>query len=342
MTTQPKIQIRKGKTGTSYRVEFMRNGSRVSKSFKQHSDAQLFSAKMVVHEELASGLANSVSNSLLFADGIDEYIAQYSGKDHNVKNRLNWWKAQHGSKVVAKINRRDIKLSLETLLKDGKSTATFNRFKCAISAVFEYLKDEYDTDHNPARQVKQKPENKGIDRYASHEELERIFTAANLCEWPKMRLLILLAVSTGARRGELINLKWNDIDFTNQTAYLGDSKNGQRRVLPLTIEALDELEKFREIGTGWIFPNQFHVDKSMYHFDKYWYETLDRAKVDGFRFHDLRHTTGSWLAMNNVPVTAIQQILGHKTIVTTQRYVHHDTQHKAQAINAVFGKIGAY
>jgi integrase len=339
MTTQPKIQIKKGKTQTTYRVEFMRDGKRVSKNFKTQSEAQLFSAKLIVHEEMAVGLSNTISTSLTLHDGIEEYLSQYSGKDHNVRSRLTWWANQHGSILIGKINRRHIKLSLEQLIKEGKAPATFNRYKCAISSVFEYLKDEYDTNHNPARQVKQRKESRGLDRYASPDEVGRLLKAAKSCSWNKMHLLILLAISTGARRRELVSLKWCDINFTNSTAYLGDTKNGERRVLPLTKDALDALEVFREIGNGFVFPNQFDPKTSMYYFDKYWYDTLDRAHIDSFRFHDLRHTTGSWLAMNNTPVTAIQQILGHKSIVTTQRYVHHDTKHKANTINSVFGNL---
>ncbi|WP_413693956.1 site-specific integrase [Psychromonas sp. KJ10-2] len=136
----------------------------------------------------------------------------------------------------------------------------------------------------------------------------------------------------------MLKLQWQDIDFKNQTAYLYDTKNGDDRVLPLTVECLEELKQFKQ-STGFIFPHHENPSAHLVNFDNHWRKCLRLAKIEGLRFHDLRHTCGSWLAMNDVPLKAIAEILGHKTIQTTQRYVHHSTSHKASHLNRVFGGI---
>lgn len=333
------VQILQGKRGKTYRVQFMSGGSRVTKTFKTRKAAEQFDATLKLHYDVMAGLTNHILKTHTLADAIQAYLKQHTGKDKSVHTRLNWWSNKLGGKYLGKITKSDIKLTLLKLLDEGKANSTYNRFKSAISAVFEYYKDEHDLDHNPARQVKQLKEGRGIERFASEDELARLLRACKQNEWDRLYVLVLMAVSTGARRSELINLRWSDVNMKTQTAILNDTKNGESRVLTLTEDLINELSQYREIGNGWLFPNPQDQLVSFYYFDKYWYEALSSASITNFRFHDLRHTTGSWLAMQGLPTTVIRDILGHKTIVTTQRYVHHSTQHKAQALNSVFGGI---
>ena len=333
------IQILQGKRGKSYRVQLMRDGSRVTKTFKTRKAAEEFDATLKLHVEVMAGMTNFILNTHTLDDAIQAYLSQHTGKDRNVHTRLKWWSKQLGHKFIGKVYKSDIKTTLAKLLSEGKANTTYNRFKSAISAVFEYYKDEHDLDHNPARQVKQLKEGRGIERFASEDELSRLLASCKTSEWERLYMLVLMAVSTGARRSELLSLKWSDINMKTQTAILHDTKNGESRVLTLTDDLITELSKYREIGNGWLFPNPNDITKNFYNFDCHWYRALKLAKIDNFRFHDLRHTTGSWLAMQGLPTTVIRDILGHKTIVTTQRYVHHSTQHKAQALNSVFGGI---
>jgi integrase len=333
------IQILQGKRGKTYRVQYMRDSNRVTKTFKTRRSAEEFDATLKLHVEVMVGMTNHILNSHSLNDAIEAYLAQHTGKDTSVGHRLRWWSKQLGDKLIGKIYKSDIKSALKILLEEGKANTTYNRFKSAISAVFEFYKDEHDLDHNPARQVKQLKEGRGIERFATEDELSKLLASCKESVWERLYLLVLMAVSTGARRSELINLKWSDVNIKTQTAILHDTKNGESRVLTLTDDLIGELSNYREVGSGWLFPRRMDFTKSFYNFDKYWYQALKLAGITNFRFHDLRHTTGSWLAMQGLPTTVIRDILGHKTIVTTQRYVHHSTQHKAQALNSVFGGI---
>lgn len=335
-----KVQERKGVKGKTYRVEFMREGSRVSKTFRIKKEAEKFAALITLNADLAGTLANVTLNTLSLQDAIAEYLDQHTGKDPNVKGRLNWWACAIGAdKLIGRITKQDVKKCLQSMLDEGMAAATHNRYKSALSSVFEFINDRYDCQHNPARQIKQIKEARQRERFASREELDRLLAACKVSQWGRLHLLVLMAVSTGARRSELLGLRWSSINFQDQTAYLSDTKNGTDRVLPLTGACLTELTEFREVGNGWLFP---HPDDPLFpfkHFDKHWYAALTQAEITGLVFHSLRHTTGSYLAMSGQPLSVIKEVLGHKTIVTTQRYVHHSTENKKQAITAVFGDI---
>ncbi|TLU67338.1 site-specific integrase [Thalassotalea litorea] len=331
------VRTRKGKRETTYKVEFMRNGKRVAKSFKKKTDAERYCARITLDNDFADGLTNYCLTSLTLSDSIQTFLNQYQKKDPCVITRLNWWAKQIGHMPLGKITKLLVKNTLAILLDSGKSPATYNRYKANLSTLFEFIKDEYDLDVNPARQVKQLAESKPKDEYLSKAELERLLSAAKASKWDRLYLLVLMAVSTGCRRSELINLQWSNIDFKNATAYLNDTKNGDRRIVPLTTTIINELKLVRQVG-GFIFQHP-RKNQPFRNFDCHWYQLLKDSNVS-IRFHGLRHTTGSWLAMENTPLKAIAEILGHKTIQTTQRYVHHSTEHKAQEINRVFAGVG--
>jgi len=150
----------------------------------------------------------------------------------------------------------------------------------------------------------------------------------------------VLAITTGARRGELLGLKWTDIDFQRRTATLHKTKNGDKRVLPLPTPAITELMKFRQTN-GLVFPG---LRKPHRPFDPHnvFKKALEEAGIHNFRFHDLRHSAASYLVMNGATLYETGEVLGHKSIETTKRYAHLSIEHKAQLTERVMtGILGA-
>lgn len=333
------ISVIQGKKKKTYRVQLMIDGSRVSRTFKTRKEATTFEATLQLNSDLARGLGHHAARTLTFSDATKQYLEQYTGKDPRMVSRLTWWCSHIGDIKIDKIDRHTIKNALLTLTQQGKSPATFNRYKSSASAVFSYLMDEHDLLINPARQVRQLAESKPVDRYLSKDEFSRLIEASKESDWNKLHLLILMAVTTGARRSELISLQWHNIDLKHSTAYLGDTKNGDRRVLPLIPEVVEELKTFQGKAEEYLFHQLESPIHGFYYFDKYWYSALKQARIERFRFHDLRHTCASWLAQNGAPLKAIAEVLGHKTIITTARYTHHSTEHKAKMVNNVFGGL---
>jgi len=149
---------------------------------------------------------------------------------------------------------------------------------------------------------------------------------------------VLMAITTGARRGELLSLRWNSIDIDKQTAYVLTSKNGEPKVLPLTHSVIKELQKLDLTDNSLIFASEINPDKP-YIFYKQWNRARIEAELIDFRFHDLRHTTASYLAQNGATLLEIADVLGHKQIEVTKRYSHLCIEHKSSLINRVMSGI---
>lgn len=334
-----KIQTRKGVKGTTYRVDVTHQGSRITKSFKVKRDAERFAAQFVLDADSAHILTNHTLNTLTLTEAVSEYLERYTGRDPNMANRLSWWTERLGHKPLGKISRRDIKTCLDSLRYEGKAPATCNRRKMMLSAVFQFCNEEYDIKHNPCREIRQLPENNAIIRFLTESELAKLLEAVKKSEWERLYLLVITALTTGARRSELIKLRWSDIDFQTKTAYLAKTKNSERRVLPLTPPVIAELEKFREVGSGHLFPHASGQGPFI-HFDYRWKSAKRDAGLDNFRFHDLRHSCASFLAMAGAGLLEIADALGHKSLNMTKRYAHLCVEHKTKLIDRVFSEVG--
>ncbi|MFM2667152.1 site-specific integrase [Vibrio mediterranei] len=333
------IQKLKKKSGYSYRVQVMRNGTRVSRSFNRKKDAEQFHARLMADSDFADLLTCHALAEMTLKDACNEYLEQHSGKDTSISQRLRWWCSLLGTKKTGQITKKNVREALRQLKANGLANSTLNRYKAALSAVYSYLSNEYDIKHNPAREVKQFKEDNKRTRFLSNNEKTRLLFAAKESNWNRLYLLVLMAITTGARRTELLKLRWSDINFQDRRALVEQSKNGDPRVLPLIDEVIEELQKYREVGHGFIFPHSSHQHHYFQHFDKYWQTALQKAGVREFRFHDLRHTAASILANSGVSLLEIGEVLGHKSIQMTQRYAHLCVENKQATIDRVMGDI---
>ena len=172
----------------------------------------------------------------------------------------------------------------------------------------------------------------------SEAERTSLFKACRASHWDKLYLIVLLAITTGARKGELTKLRWNDIDFDRRTAYVATTKNGQPKVLPLTDSVIKELQLFDTKDSSLIFASKVKED-APYCFTKPWKKALKDGEIKDFRFHDLRHSCASYLAQSGASLLEIADVLGHKQISVTKRYAHLCIEHKSSLINRVLGGI---
>ncbi len=298
-------------------------------------------------------LGDIFGNELTLLKLIDHYMFQYEKKDQNVISRLRWWSDNYGQLKINELTEDHVRHGINTLLtvgstgKKGVSPQTTNRFKANLSSVFEYGKEKFSLKTNPCRYIKAKPEGKGRKRYLSSAEQHRFIAAAKLSTWDRFYLLVLMAITTGARRGELNKLRWNDIDFDKSEAFCGDTKNGTDKHLNLTEAVMTELKHFREIGNGLIFGNPKMPTKP-YDSRNEWELALEQAEIDIVNekgeklvFHSLRHTFCSTLANKGAELHEIASLAGHKSIQTTMRYTHLDSQRLSSVVGKTFGMLGA-
>jgi integrase len=147
-----------------------------------------------------------------------------------------------------------------------------------------------------------------------------------------------MSLTTGARMGELFGLHWDEIDFKERTTLLIYTKNGESRILTIPESTMDELQRFREIGSGLLFPSPTRFRKP-FEFRKHWHKAMVDAGIEGFRFHHLRHSCASMLVINGATLYETAQVLGHKSTQTTARYAHLSVDHKQALTDRILGNV---
>lgn len=146
--------------------------------------------------------------------------------------------------------------------------------------------------------------------------------------------LVLMSLYTGMRRGEIFNLHWQDIDFERKiiTVEGPTSKSGQTRHIPISNKLLQILKSWRSQvdGDAFVFPGR--SGKRLDNVKKSWAGVLALANITNFRWHDLRHTFASNLAMKGVPINTLRELLGHSDLTMTLRYAHLAPSTKSEAL----------
>ena len=326
--------------GDVYRVLIRKAGAKpISKTFSNKKLAIQFAQSMDSNREFFEAYGYENNKEIKLSLLIGNYLKyEYKGKDYVEHSRkLRVWISSLSDIPTKEINANNIKKGLDAL-PSHLSNASINRHKAAISGVLTYACKKGYIKINPARLIPSLPENNERIRFLSEAERKRLFASCRASHWDKLYLIVLLAITTGARKGELTNLRWNDIDFERRTAYVSTTKNGQPKVLPLTDSVIKELQLFNQNNSRLIFESKVKEDVA-YCFTKPWKKALEDAEIKDFRFHDLRHSCASYLAQSGASLLEIADVLGHKQISVTKRYAHLCIEHKSSLINRVMGSI---
>jgi integrase len=232
-------------------------------------------------------------------------------------------------------------------IKDKKSLApaTYNRHLAVLSSIMDFATRQQEDDavtdqyinENPCKKVRSLQLDNKIVRYLSDDEKPRLIRAAQEIGG-KFYLKVLMALTTGMRKGELDQLRWCDIDYERGLALLHDTKNGEARHTPIPDVTMAEILKYRENCNGLVFPSPTKPNKP-FDYRKKWASCLKAANIEVFRWHDLRHDTASTLARDGRTLKEIAEILGHKSLISTDRYAHLCTEHKSQLLNDTMNKV---
>jgi len=278
--------------------------------------------------------------NLTLSQLIIEYLEEWHGKDHSHQSRIHWWSDRLGNRKIATITSEEIALLLNRY-RIKVSNGTHNRMKSCLSALFRFAKNMGYKGANPVTDVPSYKEAKNRIRYLSNDERLSLLEACRevdaASEWGKLTLIVTMALMTGARRGELHKLSWGDIDFTNRTAILKDTKNGTDRMVSFPLPVLELMLKHRGGNEELLFSGD--NPKKPFVFRKHWVKALSNAGVTNFRFHDLRHTCASYLANAGATGPDIQAVLGHKNYETTKKYVHLSSERVQSVTDNVFENL---
>ena len=147
--------------------------------------------------------------------------------------------------------------------------------------------------------------------------------------------MVILSLNTGLRRGELFDLRWEHVDFESCQLRIDgkNTKTGHTRYVPLNQEGLRTLETWRRSSDSesYVFPSK--LGGRMDNVNKAWYSLVERAGLESFRWHDMRHDFASKLVMAGVDLNTVRELLGHADIKMTLRYAHLAPEHKAEAVS---------
>jgi len=277
---------------------------------------------------------------------IDQYIKRVlptKSKNINQKSQLEWWATEIGVFRLADITPALISECRDKLLNDCKfAPATVIRYMAALSHAFTIAINDWGwMEDSPMRKVSKPTLPRGRVRFLDDDERHRLLEACKQSNNETLYLVVVLALSTGMRKSEIMTLKWKDVDLHLCRITLHDTKNGERRVVPITECALDLLQRHnrvRRINTELLFPGRVKVDQPI-DLRTPWNTALRHSGIEDFRFHDLRHSSASYLAMNGASLAEIADVLGHKTFQMVKRYAHLSEAHTAGVVASMNEKI---
>ena len=282
-----------------------------------------------------------------FREVCKEYLSRWNKKDYQGQmQRVDYWCQVFGDRIMTDIDIFDIREHIDSMVDEGQRATTINRKKAVLSSVYKFALSRGYVDVNIVRNVVIDDDTKPRERVLSDDERQRLIKACQESHWNKLYLLVLMAMTTGARRGELMKLRWCDVSFKDNTGYLGDSKNGTSRELHFAPVVITELKRFQEVGTGLIFSSEGKPGQPM-DFRKAWSKALRAAnisekdifnadgtvKLEKFTFHCLRHGFCSGLSDAGKGINQIAKLAGHKSIQTTMKYIHQGRDQKRQIVD---------
>jgi integrase len=212
----------------------------------------------------------------------------------------------------------------------------------ALSHAYSIAVNEWQwIEDTPMRKVKKPSESRGRVRFLDENERKNLLEECENSPNKLLYICIVLSLSTGMRQGELMNLKWCDVFLNENYLILHETKNGERRRITLSglgLQLLKNHSKLRRIDTPLLFPSPIKPNQAI-NLRKAFSNALDNAQIENFHWHDLRHCTASYLAMNGASLAEIAEILGHKTLSMVKRYSHLSESHVSNVVAAMNHKI---
>ena len=305
-------------------------------------------------------MTHAGTRRLTLADLIQRYMEEilpdHPKTEKNQAAHLRWWRREIGDCPLDEVRPRLLvecrnKLRRELTLRGApRSPATVNRYFATLSRVFTIAIKEWEwLDESPLRRLSKLREPPGRSRFLSADERTRLLRACRQSPNQDLYTTVVLAISTGARRMEVMGLRWQDVDLKRGLITLHLTKNGTRRAIPLQGHALKLLKaRYRhhddhrdDLGdNGLLFPGRRNPKKPA-NLRVSWENALAAAGVENFRWHDLRHTAASYLAMHGATLVEISEILGHRSLEMVKRYAHLSVEHTTGVVakmnRGVFG-----
>lgn len=281
-------------------------------------------------------------NKITYGELLERYLKEHSAVHKKPKSYMtdtHWAKhlrPRFGSLLIKDVTADKVSVMIKGLLDSGRKPATVNRVLTMVKHSFTKAKEWGLIRHNPVAEVKKLKEPSGRRRYITPEQYSDLLGS----EPHYLDDIVVTAVNTGMRKGEILSLRKDQINWRQRVALLTDTKNGAPRGVPLNSAMIDLLRGIirehmrRGVSSSYVFIDPWTGDRWK-NIDAGFRAKVKRARIEDFRFHDLRHTAASWLVMGGVDILTVKEILGHKDLRMTERYSHLAPGHLLDAVEAL-------
>lgn len=315
--------------GKTYWIQYCVNGKKIQKSLKTRDRKIAKYHKNKIENEIAQGTSPLANSKVTPKTALEEFHKHRAGRisQRTIETdepRLNWFIESLGNKLLLNITEITVKKHIDKLVEENNLSAmTANHNIRIIKTFLNFcVKQKYIPD-NPIQHMKKYKIDIVEPRFLSEEEVR---TLLDISRDTRLYLLILCAIYTGMRFGELDRLQWENIDFKENNIKVVISKSGKFRKIPMhpviRNELLNRKEKSGKVINTTHFQGLFNGIRR---------ECMKNG-VGHFRFHDLRHTFCSLLIKSGVDIVTVSKLAGHTTIKTTMTYAHLYQEHIAEAI----------
>lgn len=336
-------QYQKKDGTTAFYVEVRRKGLKkpLTKVEKNISKARQWLKSTEVAIDEGKELPDSKARKRTLNDLIEQYkkihLSKFPLRLEDQIHQLNWWQEHYGERLLISITpsllceAQDVLVNGTTSRKTSRTNSTVNRYFSTLSKAFSLAAKSWGwITETPFKRIYKLPENPGRTRFLTQEELITLLEQCKCNKNDNLYGMVLIAGTMGLRFGEIAKLQWEHIDFEHEFMTIAISKNGDSRVVPLTDQVSSYLKERSASKTQkeLLFPPKNLLKHHQYSLiRKAFQKALDLANIKDFKFHDLRHTCASHLAMNGASQGELMDILGHNSPTMTKRYAHYSKKH---------------
>ena len=359
------IEKRQTGEGIRYRARVRVKGSaQRTRTFIRLADAKAWVASVETDLGRGAFVPTTADRRRTLAELIakfeKEQLPLRSGDAKKMSAYLTWWREHAGFLTLDRLTPEEIGAARTALLarRTGRAAptaapdarevsitpATANRYLAALSAVCKWAWKELRwLPSNPVLAVTKGPEHTGIVRFLSDDERKALFTACRESSDPNIYCAVALALATGARAGNLRMLRWEDVDLEHWRLRFTSTKNNQPRYVPVVGIAQKALQAHWDkdpTQMGWVFKGQReNAPAAIEHGWRAVREAAGLTNENHARFHDLRHTTASYLTMHGATLAEVAEALGHRTLAMAKRYSHQSGEHVRSTFERIADRL---
>lgn len=343
-------------SGAVYKVRIRKAGQRgeTTKTFRHRSDAEKWARKTEAAIERDDAGLTTQGQRHTLNDAVqryrDERLPELSpGAQETYDAHLRYWCGKLGHLKLSELHPDRIAACRDELRTSGRKPSSCNRYLAALAAVLtRAVKHWHWLQSNPVAQVAKLAENNARKRFLTEPELARLLTACRESASTDLLPVVLLAIGTGCRRGEILRLRWRDVDLAAGLFTLTETKNGDSRTLPIPAAVLPMLRERKAAADRaavvplqddrFLFPSRVSARQPA-DIRTSWQNAVKAAGLGDFHFHDLRHSAASFLAMEGASLREIGEVLGHRCTQTTRRYAHLAESHTHQVVRGMADRL---